>query len=162
MSMSKYTPEQQVTAFWLKVNKNGSIPEHCPELGNCWEWTAFRLSNGYGLLHTGLAHRFSWKIANGEIPKGLFVLHKCDNRSCVNPAHLFLGTQLDNMRDMHSKGRAAIIKGEQRTNHKLTSVQANEIRERYKQGGLTTRSLALEYNVSSATIWRVVNGKSYT
>jgi len=76
----------------------------------CWEWTATLDQSGYGLLgYEGSmkgAHRFSYKIYKGEIPKGLYVLHKCDNPPCVNPEHLFLGTQKDNMDDMYNKGRA--------------------------------------------------------
>lgn len=86
-------------AFWNKVNKTDS----------CWEWTAAK-SNGYGVCaisNTKIekAHRFSWMIAFGKIPDGLFVCHKCDNRGCVRPEHLFVGTNHDNVKDMISKKR---------------------------------------------------------
>jgi hypothetical protein len=90
--------------FWSKVEM---IPFH-----DCWEWVGCKVPAGYGQLRLGgkkepnlFAHRVSYVIHNGEIGKGLFVLHKCDNPSCVNPRHLFLGTHQDNMNDMKAKGR---------------------------------------------------------
>lgn len=95
--------------FWKYVDKRS--PDEC------WNWTAKSKVDGYGVLSAGgregpkvLAHRLSWQIHNGGIPHdgsyhGIVVMHKCDNRSCVNPAHLAIGTQADNVRDMDSKGR---------------------------------------------------------
>ena len=96
--------------FWEKVNKSAD--------GGCWEWTSSIKGNGYGAFFTSLegegrkcvgAHRFSYALANGPIPDGLWVLHKCDNRICVNPDHLFLGDCVDNMKDCASKGRVVTI-----------------------------------------------------
>jgi hypothetical protein len=88
--------------FWAKVKRNA------PDA--CWPWVGVILGNGYGSLtafnKADTAHRVSWMLANGPIPTGLFVCHKCDVRSCVNPAHLFIGTAKDNTRDMIAKGRA--------------------------------------------------------
>jgi hypothetical protein len=93
--------------FWEKVDKSG----------DCWLWTGARDQHGYGSLsvaHEGRerrrsvpvkASRVSWQIHNGPIPAGMWVLHRCDNPPCVRPDHLFLGTQLDNMRDASAKGR---------------------------------------------------------
>ena len=90
------TPEAR---FWEKVNKTD----------NCWEWTAYKLFNGYGRFSinskTDYAHRISWQFANGEYPTGKQVLHTCDNSGCVNPNHLFLGTLGDNMADRNKKNR---------------------------------------------------------
>jgi hypothetical protein len=88
--------------------------EKVEKTDRCWEWTAGSRGNGYGAFkYNGKvidSHRMSWIIHNGEIPDGLFVCHKCDNTKCVNPDHLFLGTNSDNMKDAYDKGRLAINK----------------------------------------------------
>ena len=77
-------------------------------ISGCWNWTGSVDSKGYGSIKDGVtsrAHRVAWKLYKGKIPEGIFVLHTCDNRKCVNPNHLFLGTSKDNVRDMMDKGR---------------------------------------------------------
>jgi len=71
----------------------------------CWEWTGKLLSNGYGYFAKGLAHRYAWSLINGEIPKGMYVMHSCDNRKCINPEHLSIGTPKENTQDMVRKKR---------------------------------------------------------
>lgn len=98
--MRAITPEQKVAKFWSRVDKSGA----------CWLWTGPTLPNGYGRCTSptqldAYTHRFSWEMAHGAIPDGLCVLHRCDVRNCVNPAHLFLGTYADNNHDMRAKGR---------------------------------------------------------
>jgi hypothetical protein len=78
----------------------------------CFLWNRSVFSNGYGRYKDKRAHRVAWELTNGKIADTLLVLHKCDVRKCINPEHLFLGTQLDNMRDMISKGRKVVVVGD--------------------------------------------------
>lgn len=98
---NNFSYENQVAYFWSR-----SVP--VPETG-CRVWTRSRLLDGYGSLRwqkkSARAHRVAWEITYGTVPPGLSVLHKCDNPSCCNPEHLFIGTQADNVRDMVAKGR---------------------------------------------------------
>jgi hypothetical protein len=92
----------QAERFWSRVDRSAG-----PEA--CWPWTGSKASHGYGTLTIArvswTSHRAAWVIEKGLIPDGRFVCHRCDNRLCCNPAHLFLGTHTDNMQDMVSKGR---------------------------------------------------------
>lgn len=90
--------------FWDKVDRRG------PQ--DCWEWTAAKDARGYGRVgskrpRTELAHRVAYRLTKGEIPSGMLVCHSCDNPPCCNPEHLFVGTDADNNKDMHTKGRDA-------------------------------------------------------
>ena len=121
---------------------------------------------GYGLIHEGqrpkrykvLAHRRSWELSVGPIPKGKCVLHKCDNPGCVRPGHLFLGTQADNMHDMKAKGRQA--RGAKLPQTKLSDEAVNAIRALYNAGE-PQAVLAKEYGVSQSAISMVVNRKRH-
>lgn len=143
--------------FWAKVDKSGE----------CWEWTG-GLSNGYGRIRLGgrtgkqiLTHRLSyiWKhpltIDLLEHPD-ICVCHRCDNPKCVNPSHLFLGSQHDNHNDMVLKGRIADKRGEKHHLAKLTEHDVREIRTRYANGGITQNKLALEYGVNNSTLNRII------
>lgn len=95
-------PEYYASRFWSKVEKH--------EANECWLWTGgARIATGYGRFYAFgeqiLAHRFAWELAHGQVPDGLFVLHRCDNPPCVNVDHLWLGTKGDNNRDTAAKGR---------------------------------------------------------
>lgn len=97
---------KEALEFWSHADKNG--PTLRVDLGPCWVWLRHKKANGYGQTSapgTRYAHRRAWELANGPIPIGLWVLHRCDNPPCVNPQHLFLGNRADNVRDMVSKGR---------------------------------------------------------
>lgn len=142
--------------FWAQVSKVGS---------GCWEWTGARSSTGYGNFYDRrlwLTHRYSWVMANGEIPRGLCVLHACDNRSCVNPAHLFLGTKRENSRDMATKGRHRVpsLKGAAHGEAKLTDAAVLDIRRRVAAGELQ-KHLAAEYGVSISLVSLVVRRKAW-
>ncbi len=133
----------------------------------CWPWTAGTNAGGYGWFgfngRTRLAHRVSWTLNIGEIPEGLHVLHRCDNRPCVNPAHLFLGTQLDNVADRVAKGRSGggSLCGEDHPRVKLTAEKVAEIRARYVPRVVTQEFLAKEYGVTRGNIHAIVSGKTW-
>jgi hypothetical protein len=140
--------------FWIKVETG--------EPDKCWEWQSW-LTNGYGgFKYKGLnyrAHRFSYELKYGKIENGLFVCHKCDNRKCVNPNHLFLGTQLENTVDMVNKGRHP--KGEIHGHAKLTEIEVLEIRDKYATNNYTQQQLGDEYNVSHVHISDIINKKKW-
>jgi len=127
----------------------------------CWKW---RPANGnqYGkfVFERGderLAHRLSYETYVEPIPKGLFVLHICDNKACVNPSHLFIGTQLTNMRDKVSKNRQP--KGESHGASKLTESIIREIKS--QDGIVSQNKMALKYGLSQSSIWRIINNKTW-
>ncbi len=134
-----------------------------PETG-CWEWTGGLDTLGYAPIsfqnYLTKAHRLSWSIANGPIPDGLHVLHKCDVRHCVNPEHLFVGTHQDNMRDRDAKGRGGVTKGAKNHNSKLNPEKAFEIRW-HAAVGHKQRDLAKTYGVTQRTIAQVIHNKTW-
>lgn len=129
----------------------------------CWKWTGSQSATGYGTgIYNGrcaVAHRISWIFHNGEIPIGLCVLHKCDNRICVNPSHLFLGTKTENNLDKVLKGRQSM--GELTGTSKLNERKVLSIRKKYKQGTVTLEYLGKKYGVHGSTIFDVVNRVSW-
>jgi hypothetical protein len=146
--------EKQIAKFWAKINILG------PD--DCWEWKSPTSSKGYGRYTVGgktiYAHRIAWELTHGSIPKGLFVCHHCDNRKCINPNHMFLGTNQDNVDDMVNKGRNFIPKGEKQGSAKLTEEQVMEIRRLYTTLECTSREiLGKLYNVSSRQISAIIN-----
>ena len=148
-----------VERFWKKVDKTDSANE-------CWEWMGGKTKKaGYGQFNLNgkmvLAHRLAWSLRyKREIPEGMQINHHCDNTGCVNPRHLFLGTQADNMRDAVEKGRLA-NQGEDNGYSKLTEVQVLLIREIYGQGLAAQNLIARVYGVSETTISCIVNNKNW-
>lgn len=121
--------DRAARSFWDKVDKSGE----------CWIWTASCFGSGYGQAYTGRddarivgAHRMSYELSFGPIADGMYVLHKCDNRKCVNPDHLFLGDQARNMNDAAEKGR--IQRGVRHWNSKLNPQIVRRIRKMYDAG----------------------------
>lgn len=136
----------------------------------CWEWTSSIDGSGYGLFMMGSradgtrgarrASRVSYELHVGPIGNSC-VCHRCDNRRCVNPEHLFLGSRYDNMQDMLTKGRGPNQAGEKNGNARLSLAQATEIFQRYHTGGVTFAQLASEYGVGITTVGDLVSGKTW-
>lgn len=137
-----------VTRFWMKVDKSG----------DCWLWLG-NPAHRYGFFAISATrrvapHRYSYELAHGPIPDGMQVLHTCDVPKCVNPAHLWLGTQDDNMKDKARKGRASHAGYAPR----LTPTQVAELRARYAQGDITQAQLGAEYGLHQTRISQLVQG----
>jgi hypothetical protein len=124
-------------------------------MADCIEWNGALSSSGYGNVtvnrKTWKAHRLAWTRANGDIPEGLCVLHKCDNRKCINVEHLFLGTKQDNCDDMMRKGRGRKAYGERHALAKFTSEDVRRIREAHLFGARQV-DLAAVYGVHQTAI----------
>lgn len=155
--------------FWSKVDVRSE--------DECWKWTAATSPSGYGEFwfpqrgkHTR-AHQVSWILKYGDIPEGLGVLHKCDNPSCVNPKHLFLGTNLDNNKDRDAKGRriqGTVYFGVEHPQHgtnsphnKLTESQVLEIVKLKEIGELSNNQIATAFGVSSGYINNIWHGRKW-
>ena len=136
--------EKDLTRFWNYVDKTES----------CWNWQRFT-RNGYGAFNIKgvivYVHKLSWCVHNGPVPSGLCVLHTCDNRKCVNPDHLFLGTIADNNRDKELKGRGVYPYGSWSGMSKLNEEQVMNIKSRLEKESLS--SIAREYGVSVHAIY---------
>ncbi|MGI9292377.1 MAG: HNH endonuclease signature motif containing protein [Pseudomonadales bacterium] len=128
----------------------------------CWLWMGAITNGGYGSFKRGLkAHRISWEIHRNPIPEGFCVCHKCDVRSCVNPDHLFLGTYLDNHRDMVAKGHQASQVGSLNSRTILTEQDIPRIRAHLKNGK-KQREVAAIWRVNRCVIANISIGKTWT
>lgn len=150
---------QKLRTFSEQIERY-AIPE--PNTG-CWLWMGVLDRGGYAKVsashRTERASRMSWEVANGPIPDGLFACHRCDNRACVNPDHLFLGTHRDNMRDMASKGRSA--RGERNVGAKLCEKDISEIHEMFRAGA-TTSDVAKRFGVRQESANKIARGVTWS
>ena len=152
--------------FWNKVNKTKK----------CWVWTASRNRDGYGKfgINRGWiqAHRMSWIMHNGEIPKGMYILHgpipaglcvchHCDNPPCVRPSHLFVGTLRDNSDDKISKNRGNFLYGENHPRAKLSRRQVDIIRSDYSDLHIPQIHIAKKYGIGKSQISKILNQRSW-
>lgn len=151
--------------FWSKVN----IPDNTEK---CWNWLAYKVPKtqrnrlgGYGMFNfngkTRLSHRIAYELANGDIPKGMFVLHNCDNPSCCNPAHLCVGNNTLNMKHMWDRERArpGHVFGEKHGCSKLSGADINEIHIASKY--LYSEAIGKLYGVSGRTIRYILSGQHW-
>lgn len=130
----------------------------------CWLWGGNTNESGYAIFYDAghiSGHRYSYKYFKGDFDLNLFVLHRCDVPCCVNPDHLFLGTHQDNMIDMDSKGRRAVLRGSDNGNSKLSEEDVLQIRKLHNPKIYPTRKLAKMYEVNQRLIWNIINRKSW-
>jgi len=156
--------------FFEKVDKNAP--------NGCWEWTAGKDGDDYGIFRVSntkqkRTHRFSYEFFKGLIPEGKMVCHTCDNPRCVNPDHLWLGTQKENMKDCVRKGRTAngdnngsrkrpnkLKRGSENPLSKLTEIIVKNARDKHNQGSSIT-SLAIKYGVSTPAMFNAINRNTW-
>ena len=162
--MNSLIPQKYVDQFWSKVDQSKG-----PEA--CWPWLASHIGKGYGQCNTGkgqgYSHRYAWTLTYGEIPDKLFVLHKCDNPTCCNPAHLWLGTCKDNLQDCSRKKRFfaqlhpdKMPRGASHGRTKLAEEDVREIRK-WISGGMRVTETADAFGVSSAAVSLIISGKNW-
>jgi hypothetical protein len=147
-----------IARFWSLVTK-GDV---------CWNWSRKVDAEGYGRFRVGgkqhRTHRIAWAIKTGSLPEqGIYVLHRCDNRMCVRPDHLFAGTHLDNIADMLSRGRGSKPPrhvGDGHPQAKITGATVAALRERVRSGE-SQRALAIEFHLSESTVSSIVLGRTW-
>lgn len=156
--LAQETEEQKIS--WLKEHYKKFVIKN---QDGCWGWNGCLMHGYANFNHRGKiikAHRASWIIHNGKIPDEMFVLHKCDVRSCSNPQHLFLGDHTDNMRDMAFKGRTMVQYGEKNPASVLTENDVIKIKELLKMGVSMPR-ISSDFKVNKNTIANIKYGKTW-
>ena len=150
MPRRAYNEIDRARVFANKISYNSS--------SDCWKWAGYIDRGGYGRFSvegiSTLAHRFSWILCNGPIPKDLLVLHRCDNRKCVNPVHLYLGDESDNHGDMIGRKRHSTVKC------RFTQAEVDYIRELLASGN-SQKQIAERFDVSMTTISKIKNNLSF-
>jgi len=162
--------KQELARFWKKVERG--------PVSACWPWQGYCGPKGHGQFWIReklfYAHRVAWTIANGPIPPGLCVCHRCDNGRCVNASHLFLGTRAENIADCKAKGRQAqsarhssrthperVVRGESHWASKLTETDVREMRNLYLTSHVTMSMLARQYGISRSTVADVIHRRCW-
>lgn len=153
--MSAYN-EMRTIRFWSKVDRRG------PD--DCWNWLGSK-HQGYGYFRSApremtLAHRFSYAQTNGDIPEGMVICHHCDNPSCVNPSHLFCGTQADNIADCKAKNRVSRKPPCMGSAHKLAKLTEQQAIEIYRATG-TQGEIAKRFGVTQTKVSKIKRGVSW-
>ena len=151
--------ERDAIRFWSKVNRNGPVQQHVTHLGPCWEWMGNPTGTGYGNFwrdgrNVG-AHRYSIELATGVDPGEAFVCHRCDNRLCVRPDHLFLGTPTDNIADRDAKHRQA--RGEKVGTSRLNEQLVHRVFA-LRAEGMSQPQIAREVGIANQTVSYVLSG----
>lgn len=172
MCSTHYMQQRRAGLLPIGTRARGTAEErflrHIEKTDSCWNWTGRLVGKGYGSLGLGgagakgiLAHRLSYQMHKGEIPEGMVVMHKCDNPRCVNPDHLDVGTQSQNIKDALSRGRKLMpthkVRGDECGASKLTSEQVLSIRA----STLSLNEMAEQYGVSRSAIERVRYRKTW-
>lgn len=146
-----------------KIDNNFFLDRICIDNNGCWNWKKYINKGGYGVINimgsNYSSHRVSYVLYINDIVDDICVCHKCDNRKCINPNHLFLGTYQDNISDMIGKGRRKDTKHENNGRALLTKDDVINIRLNYKPRIITAKILAKKYNVSEYTIRAIIYNK---
>ena len=159
MPLQLRTHEDRMKSLRQRLLSNYSV------VGTCWIWLGGLFPNGYGQIRptgensTG-THRASWRVHYGDIPEGLLVCHSCDTKACINPRHLFLGTQKDNISDMINKGRRCDNSGERNYQTHLTDKDVRRMRS-LRSGGMKLLELSSEFGVSDTSVSSICRRKSW-
>lgn len=146
--------EKRELQFWNCIKKLGD--------NDCWEWQKTKTKHGYGTVNykgeRTTAHRIAYKLTKNDIPKGLIVMHSCDNPACCNPSHLSVGTQKENISDMIKKGRCGDCRnfGDKNGRQKVSLLQCEEIRRLYAETSISQQALAKKYGLGQTQISRII------
>lgn len=155
LNPSHMLPSSAEDKFWSHVEKSN----------DCWNWVGGKDGGGYGCFSSSMmkerkSHRISWILHYGEIPNGMHILHHCDNPSCVNPNHLFIGKNVDNVRDKIRKGRIGDFSGTRNGMCKLTENEVLNIRKLHDEG-VSYRMLSKKFNIGMTQIGRIIRKESW-